>query len=868
MNLVIHQFNKEFRYLRPRWLVFLAALLVDLAFNMEWILPLNTEGVTMIADMLFSAGLWIIGWWVALSTAPEDEAEGGAAFVRTRPLPRHAFVASRGLVWLLLITLPMTLEAGLYLTLQHRPWSDVGLGMVEELWATSSMAFWVISAALLFRGWEIYLALVVFLAVWGANYGRSVVDFVFEHLSIESSWRTLPVLEPARFIQAAWWIGPAMVLLLLWHQRHQWHVVKRLSAFALLLLITYGLAASPLVKNPFDEPLEQAQIQQLAHAQPVVMRAESFRFTEGVDDQLRSLLNVSAVAEMDGLPRDVMPFWTSNKTVITQNGHELPMLPPDRTRTSGPGMINLWLFERSLSGALNAGGPEKILAMNSAPERGRFPFSRMQIPSDLKTPVDVDMHLTAVWARLRELGRAPLQAGARIQSPEAELEVLEVRKNVGARGEPAPGQVTLLVRQSLRTLSDRHAMWPAQPLLSLHAPGKKLLWQNSMQGGNDWRAMRLGWVQMVMEMTFGEVMKAGTGVTEQNLGSQQLVWIKPDYLGTSRHHVQVRDVSLQGNGSISLGGLHSVTALHQRENPRTRFLAAVRQGRAPSADAPIEEAARYVASVYTASAAYEQRRQQDPPGQLVWPGDDREVADLVAPFLLKHPELVQRLNFVTESALSYEIMNSALVQAGVPGFERRPGQPIYRRTVSLPEWPGATQKFESDLWLTDVGNERITSAVVQMLKTRSDDPMRALLASRVPSLEKAWRDFSARPAGKALRYLCKDPAYREKAAAEVSRQYGGLGLTVRFSARELRIIVAQALMGDSAALSWALRAIGLSREVNPWEAHALLESHESLFGQKITHRKLAQFIRDCRVWTAESFRYDAEKMLWVPQANQ
>ncbi|MES2596288.1 MAG: hypothetical protein V4662_13170 [Verrucomicrobiota bacterium] len=868
MNLVLHQFNKEFRYLWPRWLVFLAALLADLAFNMEWILPLDPEGVTMVADMLFATGLWIIGWWVALSTAPEDEAEGGAAFVRTRPLPRHALVASRGLVWLVLIMLPMTLETGLYLTLQHRPWSDVGLGMAEELWATSSMAFWVIPAALLFRGWEIYMALVVFFAVWGASYGRTVVDFVFEHLSIESSWRTLPVLEPARFIQAAWWIGPAMVLLLLWHQRHPWHVVKRLSAFALLLLITYGLAVSPLAKNPFDEPLEQPQIQQLAQAHTPVMRAESFRFTEGVDDQLRSLLNVSAAVEMDGLPRDVMPFWTSSKTIITQNGRALPMLPPEKTRTNQPHMINLWLFEHSLSGALNAGGREEILAMKPMAGRGQFPFSRMEIPQDLKTPVDVDMHLTAVWARLRELGRAPLQAGARILSPEAELEVLEVRKNVGARGESSPGQVTLLVRQSMRTLSDRHAMWPAQPLLTLHAPGKKLLWQNSMQGRNDWRAMRLGWVQMIMEMTFGEVLKAGTGVTEQNLGSQQLVWMKPDYLGTSRHHVQVKDVSLQGNGSFSLGGLHSITALHQRENPRARFLAAVRQRRAPSADAPIEEAARYVASVYTASAAYDQRRHQDPPGQLVWPGDDREVADLVAPFLLKHPELVQRLNFVTESALSYEIMRSALVLAGVPGFERRPGQPIYQRAVVLPDWPGATQKFESDLWLTDVGNERMTDAVVEMLKTRSDDPMRAVLRSREPSLEKAWRNFSARPAGKALRYLCKDPAYREKAAAEVSRQYGGLGLTVRFSDRELRIIIAQALMGDSAALSWGLRAIGLSREVNTWESSALLEAHESLFGQKITHRQLPQFIRDCRAWTPESFRYDAEKMLWVPQANQ
>jgi hypothetical protein len=92
------------------------------------------------------------------------------------------------------------------------------MGMAEEVLAASAMTLWVLPAGALFRGWERYLALVVFAALWGAEYGRNLIGYLFKLIDLDP-YLTFPFYEPMRFVQAGWLVGPLMVVVLLWHMR-------------------------------------------------------------------------------------------------------------------------------------------------------------------------------------------------------------------------------------------------------------------------------------------------------------------------------------------------------------------------------------------------------------------------------------------------------------------------------------------------------------------------------------------------------------------------------------------------------------------------------------------------------------------------
>ena len=133
MNLILHQFRKDFRYLRWRWVAYLAVLAVDLAYQMEWIFPMKLEDSD---SDFYLAGcvVWLMGIWVGLSVSPEDE--GDSSFVSTRPLPKLQFWLARLTLWFGLIAVPMALEAVVFLALQGRPSGEWFTVVWETLWLT------------------------------------------------------------------------------------------------------------------------------------------------------------------------------------------------------------------------------------------------------------------------------------------------------------------------------------------------------------------------------------------------------------------------------------------------------------------------------------------------------------------------------------------------------------------------------------------------------------------------------------------------------------------------------------------------------------------------------------------------------------
>lgn len=128
MNLILHHFKKEFRYLRPRWFAFLGLLGLDLAVNLEWLFPLRAgvEPPTWLGYLpwaLMLAGATLLG------SCPEDKPGSDRSFISTRPLPLRAYWLARVLCWLALLLLPVMLQNGLYLMLSGRPLSEVILGI-------------------------------------------------------------------------------------------------------------------------------------------------------------------------------------------------------------------------------------------------------------------------------------------------------------------------------------------------------------------------------------------------------------------------------------------------------------------------------------------------------------------------------------------------------------------------------------------------------------------------------------------------------------------------------------------------------------------------------------------------------------------
>lgn len=868
MNFVLHQFRKEFRWLWPRWALFLTVLGFDLVFNLGWVFPPKADGVYGFSE-LSCAVLWTVAWWVALSTAPEDEVDAGRAFAWTRPLPRRSYWLARLLVWVLLIMLPMMLEVGAYLATMQRPWAEVGFGMLEELIAAGSMTLWVLPGALLFRGWERYVALVIFTALWSADYGRMLLTPLFELVYLDPVMN-YPFMEPMRFALAACVMGPVMVLLLVWHQRRRLHLVLRHGALAVLTLATYALAASSLLRSGFDLAVDPALVRSFAEGHAPDVHTEEFQASAYVNDKLGNCLSLAVPVTLKDAPRGVIPLWSSMRTTVMQNGRPLPIETREYQILSEPAFISFGLHSRPLAGDLPHGWPADSLSMDSGNDKNMLSLPKMPLPPDRDTPVDIDMQASANWVRLRELGHAPLQAGARIRAAEAELEVLEVRPNVDSKDAPKPGYVTLVVRQYQRTLSTCRYTWPVQPMLMVYAPGKRLLWQRSIQGGGDWRAMRFGWLQSVGVMTYGNVIKPGTGVTTENLAEQQLVLVMPDYLGRSTHHVEVKGLDI-GQEERSAGqGRWTTPALDQNSSPRRGFLKTAQRIPRPSLDAPVADAARYVAAVYSASRAYAGRTETNAFAEPLWPGDDRAVATMLAPYVARYPELVDKLPLVSVLDFTDAVLRAALLQAGIPGFQREPaaGQAFYQRTLPVPGQPDAMQSFMGDIWGGGHDGEKVKPMVKKMLETKSDEPMRELLTRGPVPLEKLWQEFPGSVTGLSLRRFFREPAYRDKAVAEVNRQYAELPATARMGEPKIiRVITAKAVLGDATALGWLLRYVGLQSDQDGERLGFFQEANHALFDLTIPLREVPEFIRNCRRWTPDDFRYDAEKMIWVPQAS-
>jgi hypothetical protein len=128
MNLTLHHFIKDFRYLWLRWCGLLLAICFDLALQMQWVFPISQESNIMLPSFFLSLPMWIIACCFMLCVPPEDR---DAAFHGTRPLSRRDYWQARLMTGVLLMMLPLILENAAFLLLSGRGWVDLRTGMLE-----------------------------------------------------------------------------------------------------------------------------------------------------------------------------------------------------------------------------------------------------------------------------------------------------------------------------------------------------------------------------------------------------------------------------------------------------------------------------------------------------------------------------------------------------------------------------------------------------------------------------------------------------------------------------------------------------------------------------------------------------------------
>ncbi len=874
MRHTMHQFGKEFRFLRVRWCVFLGVLLLDLAVQMEWMLPMRpmeggaSAGVMVSYEIVMRGMLWMVAWWFMLSVPPEEGASGSRSYALTRPLSRVSYWAARLMVWVLLVMVPLMLESAVYLWLNGRPWSDVGLGMVERAWAVGSMTLWLLPLPIMLRGWERY-AVIVLVVLSADSPLTQVTRKVFKmlHLVYDSYHGGM---EFGRSVQAAWLVGLLMPLLVLWHQRRPFGMLARLGAVVVLTMLQQGVASSALFRNAYEKPQDQELIGKLTAGREIVIAERDRHFGQGDEAPGGKYIEFTAHARLDGMPDEFVPRWRATNSVMMQNGQVLPA-PPE----SEYNVMRLPFYAVGyqcqfypMASALPGEKPPGLLSVDVDAKAQNMQF-RLSQPPQLEVPVTAHMELTAEWMRVNKLGEIPLKAGAKFKAPDFEIELLEVKPNTDGRGDSEPGCVAVVYRMSARSFEWKNALMPLFPHVFLLSPKNRYLWQFVVHSGYEQvRGANLGWCHMIQQHTFQRVLEPGIGVTLENLAEQRLVWLRPEYLGSSKHEMEMKDLKIGGHLVKRDGWPRSQPAI-ETGNPREAFLKQVRSLPRPAEGAGRAEIARYVAEVYEASAVFNARTHRNSERELKWPGNDREVWLLLAPYLVEHADIFKAVLAHDGADLTQGVMHEVVLQAGIPGITRsaKTGEPRYEREVPVPNKPGQMQKRVMEtLWLASWHADDL-DAYLAAIRQHSDEPLWPLMEEKDRSTDEVLADFAKLFDCWDLRWLMKRPdvKYRERAERLTREAFAELPKVLILDRGYERPLHAAVALGMPEALDWMLRGVALKPDE---QARGAMMQHRAMFMPmdqtwvQPDTKTLLQFLHDARRYSAKDYRYDATKMIW------
>jgi len=872
MNLTLHQFRKEFRWLWLRWVLLLTMLVLDLAVNLEWVVPMRpvedgSEGAWLVSyEILMRVLLWMVVWWFMLSVPPEESGNDGRGYALTRPLSRVSYWGARLMVWVVLVMLPLMVESVLYLWLSGRPFEEMMLGVAERAWAAGAMTLWVLPLPFLLHGWERH-AVIVLVVVSMESWMYSLMRVLFGKLH----WMYDPpqlTMEYGRTVQAAWLVGLLVPVVVAWHGRRPLGLLARVSVVMLLVMLELGVAASSLFRSAYEKPNEQEQIRKLAAGREVVIPKRDRHFGQGDEKPDGKYISFEANACLKGMPEEYMPCWRATSIVMTQNGQVLPTPaePENRWMRLPLYAAGYLCHNYPMAGAFPGGKPEGLLTMGMNPAVTNM-LLRLPQPMHLDEAVNAKMSLKAEWVRVQRMGEVPLQAGARHKGAHFEIELLKVMPHDNGRGERNEHCVTVVYRLSARSFEWQNDLLPLFPHACLLSPENRYLWQFTVRSAYEqMRGAGMGWCHMIQQQTFQQVLETGTGVTEANLAALRLVVLKPEYLGSSEHEMEMKDLKID-DYLVKGGGWPRTEPSTEPGNPRVAFLKQVRRLPRPAEGAASAEVARYVAAVCEASHVYDERWHRGNDGELKWPGDDREVWLLLAPFFVKHADLFRAALVHDYAGLTQGVMHEVVLQAGIPGVRRseKTGMAMYEREVPVEGKPGQVRKRVMEtLWLVNWRPDDL-DVYMAAIRQRSDEPLWPLMDDKPRSTEEVLAGYAKDFDCGDLRWLMKQPdlKIRENAERLTREAYAQLPKVARLERGYERPLHAAVALGMPEALDWLLRAVAMREDD---QALGAMMQHHAMFASLNQGRPklktLQQFVQDARSHGVKDYRYDAEKMIW------
>ncbi len=634
MNLILHHFKKEFRYLRHRWFAFLGLLGLDLAVNLEWLFPLDADGAPPQALKYLPLAVALVGLTL-LGSCPEDRPGSDRSFISTRPLPQRAYWLGRVGVWLLLLVLPVFAQNAVYLALSGRPLAEVILGAGERGFLALALTAWVLPMTVLWRRGEF----------WAALGSLGAVLFLTDRLAYYAAveWRNVYFI----FLQSGGLALGSLVFTLgiVWLTwRHQ---SGRLAGFCgrLLVFLGFGLAGVVAARawswHGFNPPQNETLVRKLApglkpesditslygyeydlgkkriRSMFIGMRAESN------DPAVSVLLRPqNATLTQDGSPpRDVTPelYWRSHVS-------QLPAKPLKQVDT----ILRDFFPAGTLfvAGSRNQDDWEKHEMTSIADFQQPFP--------DREKPLRLTVDYAADWYQRGLELDIPLQAGSAGQSDDHAWRIIRVHENKDARGEPALGQVSveLHVRSRVEDRAHKDNIGPLRTTAALlYSPQRRLVWLDPIltEEASE-RGFKTGWRRYKVRYEWSGVLNYADGEEAGVETSQlRLILLRSRYLGASEWTWKSPDIRLADHHHPHLY-LYRESIYDGRAVKAFRDRLATLQ--APGADSSEREARRYLYDLLAVIHATDATRR---------PPVLKEVEDAFRPLLEHHLPLMLEL---------------------------------------------------------------------------------------------------------------------------------------------------------------------------------------------------------------------------------
>lgn len=531
MNLTLHHFFKEFRYLRLRWLAFLVLLALDLAVNLEWLLPLRA-GVGVPGWLSYLPTVLMLAGMALLGSCPEDKPGSDRSFISTRPLPMRSYWQARIALWLLLLVVPVVLQNALYLLLSQRPISEIMTGTWEKAVETLRVTVWVLPMTALWRRGEFWAALGCLAA------GYFIADRVVDFAALKWMNSMLSYRQNSVGLTVATLVFALGLLWMAW--RHQAGSVRTFR-WRLLVMLGIGTVCLMLARlwpwNDEDPPQNQARANELAPQLKVEMGLRSLEFS-GFAAEWQRQFNLPIRTKTPDPQVSVM--LRSQSTLIVQDDKSSQTIPSLSRRRRNASFQMPYQTLMATDTVLRGLFPDGTLFTTSS-DRSSWGIYTNQINyicefnqplPDPKKPLRLTTEFEVDWYQRDIALDLPLQAGAKGEAEGMAVRVMQVSPNENEKGVPSLGGLSVHLHVSMK-----HAQ--AGPLadttLLLYCPQRQLAWLDpAFQQQQPARAGGTGWSRLVKHLSWRNVLNYADGEDAGvDVSQLRIMLLRSRYLGTT-----------------------------------------------------------------------------------------------------------------------------------------------------------------------------------------------------------------------------------------------------------------------------------------------------------------------------------------------